>query len=395
MKKVSVLFFALLVVSAGITAKELPLSGTWLLTKVDTKGDIQELYSEVNFKSDGYAEMEGRVFGSWSYNKKAKTYIIESEMIAEFSGEWNLTKHGKNEIVLSNTELKLFLVRIDKEKIALDNQESGFIGLWETKNEDGTTYLVFDMPNELSVITISEYSSSNGSGTWMYDKNNESIILMTNDRALMGSKKVVNADSESFEIKKGDQVIKGVKIKQNAKNREKLIFTEEDIANSHDNSETDVSLEATYIAWLNPETKLSYLKTVNKLIYTHSTLLADLDAFTTDEIITNVVYDENYEQIIIDQTFGELSTPDYSYDNIFYPMQELDRYDYRVTGNESIKVPAGTFDCTVIEAVTEYGRLKLKYYLITNRPGVYAKVIAEQEDNYEMYELMKIENSSN
>ncbi|NOR73842.1 MAG: hypothetical protein GQ525_01650, partial [Draconibacterium sp.] len=87
MKKITLLFIMFLLISGAVSAKETSIAGKWLLTKVEMDGNIEEVYSDIEFKADGYVEMEGRVFGEWKYNKKAKSVTIKSEMIKEFAGE--------------------------------------------------------------------------------------------------------------------------------------------------------------------------------------------------------------------------------------------------------------------------------------------------------------------
>jgi len=77
--------------------------------------------------------------------------------------------------------------------------------------------------------------------------------------------------------------------------------------------------------------------------------------------------------------------------NAFFPKEEP--WPYRIKGVEKITVPAGSFDCTVIEAID--GEKKLKYWMINDMPGVYAKIIREETDpfgklEYSVQELEKI-----
>ncbi len=391
MKKSSVLFFALLFISASITAKDLPLLGKWLLTTVNADGQTQELYSELIFNEDGTAEIEGRAFGTWSFDNKTKTYRIESEMIKEFSGAWKLSKVSKSEMALSKEGTKLFLTRLDQEKIALENQASGLMGVWQYENEEGTSYLNFEAPNNLLVISYSDYGSSRSNGTWIYDKNKNTIIMLVNERALRGSSKIIKLTSEIFEIEKSGILITAKKLEKITKPIGKLEFTSDDISDSHNNEEPNITLESKPFSWLNYQAKTSYLKELNTLTYLHSTLLEGLNVFSTEEIVANVTYDEDYNEIFIDRIFGELSTERYEEDNTFYPIEGRDYYEYRVVGEEQITVAAGTFTCKVIEQA-DYD-FKMKFYMITNRPGVYAKVIFQGEDSYEIYELSNLDDN--
>ena len=79
--------------------------------------------------------------------------------------------------------------------------------------------------------------------------------------------------------------------------------------------------------------------------------------------------------------------------NAFFPRAEP--WPYRIAGVEKVTVPAGIFDCTVIEAMD--GDKKLKYWMINDMPGIYAKIIQEEIDpfdnlEYSVQELEKINN---
>ena len=393
MKKVSVLFFALLAISASSIAKDAPILGNWLLTKVEVEGKTQEMYSEVNFKNDGYAEMEGRVFGTWVYNKKAKTVTITSEMIEEFSGEWKFTKPSKNEILLSGSKTELFFARIDKDKINANNRDSGFMGNWQVKLEEGTMYMKFTAPNNLSTYTKFDYGSSQGGGTWMASKDNNSLVLVFNDHSLSGKSTIKSITDSEFIIEKDGKQFKGEKLAGNTNDIENLAFTSDDIEESLNNNDIDVSLEATNSLWLDPAAKSSYLKDVKKLTYKYSSLLEGINIFIAENVVAKVDYNEDYDQITIEPIFEEVSARDESGNNSFYPIKELD--EYRVTGEETITVPAGTFACTVIESIGDWENNKEKYYMIKNQPGVYAKIILVDgegdEQKYRMFELSKIE----
>ena len=66
---------------------------------------------------------------------------------------------------------------------------------------------------------------------------------------------------------------------------------------------------------------------------------------------------------------------------IFFPQAEPEYFRY--AGTEKVETPAGTFDCTVMEGVGDFD-LKLKYWMINDKPGVYAKIIKSKEDGSPM-----------
>jgi hypothetical protein len=243
MKKVSILIYILLLISTASIAKDAPILGNWLLTKVEMEGKTQELYSAVKFKDDGYAEMEGRVFGTWVYNNKTKTITIESKMIEEFAGEWKFTKSGKNDVLLSNDKTKLFLIKLDIEKIGLSNQKSGFIGAWKMDINGESMYMKFEAPNKLSTFTKTDYGSSKGGGSWMFNKDNNSIILIFRDQALKGKSAIKTINSSTFIIEKDGNTYTGEKLEGESNDIEKLNFTEDEIIENMNNNRLNISRE--------------------------------------------------------------------------------------------------------------------------------------------------------
>ncbi len=64
--------------------------------------------------------------------------------------------------------------------------------------------------------------------------------------------------------------------------------------------------------------------------------------------------------------------------NNFFPKDEP--YPYRITGIETVAVPAGTFECTVVEGfIDEQG---VKYWMINDKPGIYAKTVLDGESMF-------------
>ncbi|MEA1987464.1 MAG: hypothetical protein U9N76_08255, partial [Candidatus Marinimicrobia bacterium] len=154
-RKIIVLIFVLLMMVSNVLAKK-SVNGEWLLTTVEMEGKKQDVYSMVKFKNDGYAEMDGRVFGSWKQDKK--TVEIKSEMVKEFAGKRDIKKCNRKEMVLESKNDKLIFVKLIPKKIKIANQESGFIGIWEMNDNGEKSYFKFSLPDVLE-IGSSNYSS--------------------------------------------------------------------------------------------------------------------------------------------------------------------------------------------------------------------------------------------
>ncbi len=69
-----------------------------------------------------------------------------------------------------------------------------------------------------------------------------------------------------------------------------------------------------------------------------------------------------------DETTGQM---------VFFPQEEPEYF--RFVGTEDVKTDIGSFKCTVIEGIGDFD-LKLKYWMIIDKPGVFAKIIKSKEE---------------
>jgi len=146
------------------------------------------------------------------------------------------------------------------------------------------------------------------------------------------------------------------------------------------------------------------LSNIKTLRYDKSDYYPEVDAFVTTEIYTKIenkdesikfvnYYEPNEEAVKLSETVkGHLQN---TYNN-FFPQKDLDYFKVVDTQRE-ITVEAGTFVCTLVDGMT--GGKKYRYWMINDHPGVFAKIIIEQEskfdrfaDSYQKYELTEIEN---
>jgi hypothetical protein len=145
------------------------------------------------------------------------------------------------------------------------------------------------------------------------------------------------------------------------------------------------------------------LLNVKQLIYNYSTLIEEVDVFENEILTADVNSNPQEQQLSIDFIFfgydrynlpedTELPPNEFDEYNSLYPE---DDNSFRVVGTEQITIAAGTFDCTVIEAVDGWDHSK-KLWMINDKPGIYAKIIDENTNEdygyYHLYELQEIIN---
>ncbi len=396
MKKILLIIISLAFIINNISAVTTDIIGQWLMTKAVFNGNTDEVYQTLNFRDDGSAYIQGRGFGSWKTNSKDNTVTIESEMIDEFAGTWKISKSTESKMTLGSKDGSLFFTRYNPEEIENNNKNSGLKGVWKLNNkdeDDADILLYFKAPDKLLVHYTGYGYTGKGSGIWIHNKKENSVILIVQDRLLRGRNDIVSITNGEFILKNKGIKITGYKLEQNGKTREQLPLVENDnkLTTNIQNDET-TGLNRENFSWFNIEAKNSYLKDVTTLKYKKSTLLDNFDVFITENLSADVSFDEYNGTIEIDDIFDELPGSDDYEENAFYPLEEP--FEYTVVGEKDITVPAGTYKCTVIDINDTFEGSRTRLYMINNRPGVYAKIITVKkefdDETYNMYELTRI-----
>lgn len=129
----------------------------------------------------------------------------------------------------------------------------------------------------------------------------------------------------------------------------------------------------------------NFLKPYNEIIYSVTKFDKDNNqksSFISDRIqfnemnetinvrkysIANQKYIETNDRFIPIDDVGQ-----YADELNFFPYENL--HIYRVTGEETIETAVGSYNCTVVEGIGNYG-VKYKYWMINEKPGVFARVI--------------------
>ena len=392
MKKTTILFI-IMAFSIFANAQTEKISGSWLMTKVEMGDETQEVYSNTDFSEDGNIVISDVAVGTWEYKKKGNIISMESEMDKNFNGDWKIVTLNSKELKLNKDDVTLFYSRIDNEKIKEANLASGLIGVWRfTDIEGGTNLLKFESPNTFVLKTISGMSSSTAHGEWMYDPKDNSLMFTGFAYELRGKNNIVKMNAEELEFTHDEVAIKATKENIEANKIERLTYTYEDFP------EDIYSDEIIPANWIDFNGMVSFLSGVEYLKYSNGTLIEGFNAYSYNTILLEI--DANVEEsnvMFTNLSIMEGDTMQYGQDykggmsemyNYFFPQDEPNVF--RLTGTETITVAAGTFECTVIEGVDDDN---VKFWLINDKPGVYARIISEGEGSFGdlEYKLMELE----
>jgi hypothetical protein len=385
-------------------AQKSELVGSWLMTKAEFDGKVETPYFITEFKEEGNFLLMGIDFGTWTYNSNDNSIQLKSALDKDFNGKSEILNLTRDELIVSKDGAKLTYKRVDVAEITQANSNSGLLGMWEFKNmphPEENALLTFSEPDEFVMIERAEYSTATNHGTWIFDKQEQSLIMIGNlgENGFKGKNKVVMISEDAIELENNGKIFKGQWKPQNAGEIERLTFTESDFFT--EDGDYKYSDDEEKLPWRDWSAMKMSLLNIKQLVYNYSTLIDGTQAFESKVLRANVQSDIEEEGFTIDNIFngydrynlpdGAELPQDSDYSEPLYPLEDS---PYRIVGNEQITTPAGTFDCTMVETVSSAEVLK-KLWMITDKPGIYARIIDDNPDetfgHYSVYELQKID----
>ncbi len=403
MKKVFLFAILFLSVISIVNAQKPELVGSWLMTKAEVGNEIQNPYFVTEFNEDGTMMVMGMEAGTWDYNKTGNAIVMKSELDKDFNGVGKILNLTEKELVVDKDGAKLYYIKIDADKVAATNKQSGLLGMWtiEDKPYEGTTTLVqFSEPDEFKIIEKDEGSESRLSGTWIFDKQNSLLIMigLRGEDMLKGESKIIKIDENTFELENNGELFKAAKKAKSNVKIERLTFSEDDFYD--ENGDYKYSADEEKLPWRDwSETKNS-LRNVKQLVYSFSKLINGTENFETKILTANVSITDTEEGFSIDNIFKGFDRNNLPEDAEFptntefdHPLYPLTENTFRIVATEQITTKAGTFNCTVLEVAADFD-LREKLWMINDKPGIYAKVVIDVPDplfgSYEVYELQEI-----
>jgi hypothetical protein len=397
MKKITLLIIIITMafLSNAQTAK---IAGNWLMTKAEVSGEIQEPNFITSLKENGDMVIMDMEAGTWKYDKKNNSIVMKSELDKDFNGVNKIMNLTEKEMVLMKGDAKLFYVRIDMDKTLKENEASGLEGSWKVQEADGRLNILnFRLPDEFKIVTIGEGYTESSSGTWAYDAQKKSLIILCRGIEMAGSNNVVKITANELELENKGNSIQAVKEEQNTVKIERLDFSENDFYTEDGYYKYE---DESKLPWQDPYAKIISLLDVHQLVYNYASLINGTESFENKTLRASVNANEEEQSLSMDYIFygfdnntlpcdTELPVA-YEYTSLLFPMEEE---VFRVIGSEEISIPAGTFECTVIEQIVG-NELRKKCWMINDKPAVYAKIIEDlpgEWGHYYIYELQAIE----
>jgi hypothetical protein len=388
MKKI-VTALLIIVCSFSSNAQKSKIVGNWLVIQVEIAGEVQTPYMVTEYTEDGKMMMMGREIGTWNYNKTSNEIEMKSDFDKDFTGNGKFLSLTDQELIIEKDGAKVTYQKLDFKKIDRENKASKLVGEWKLENEfDDFELLKIELPNTFMLTEISSGggSTSTSKGTWMYNSKEKSIIFIGRSRLLEGKSTIKELSESKFVLEKDGLEIVARK-ETSTNNIERLTFNFDDFSEeSNENS-----------PWTDFDALLNGFKNVSYLKYKQSRLIPNTSSFKYNTLLSKITVNSEERGIsLANLSITKKDTMQYSESykgdmynmyNDFFPQEELG--PFRLVTTENITVPAGTFNCKVFEGLD--GEARVKYWMILDKPGVYARIIREDLDPFDNLEYSIVE----
>ncbi len=366
-------------------AGKIDVTGNWLVYKAITQKGTMEPYQPAGFNPDGTFTIMNMPVGEWKM--KGKLLNLKTRIFEKQDEDYTIKQDGDEKMILKGKTQTLYLLKLNPNVVANNNKASGLVGLWQAKGDYPEMKRIFEFsaPGILKITETEPGSMSNYNGNWAYFPGEKEVVLMVMGTDLKGKYKV-EVSGDGLTLTNSEKIINVEKLKPQS-DVEHLSFREEDFYD--DNGDYKYDDEEQKLPWQDVYGIISNLGNFKKLVYECSELSAGAVVPDKKTLTAYVQHHEGEDKVCVDYIFNGYDKdnlpegtqlPSNCLDNNgFNKLFPLKDDAFRVVKKEQITVPAGTFDCTVVEATGDFEAVQ-KMWLIDDNPGVYAKIIIEKKD---------------
>jgi len=386
MKQISTLIFVLSLWTTFAQNKN--VQGDWLITYLQNGGKTGTPYIIQSFKPDGKMLFRDYEIGTWE--QSGDKLFLKSKLYPVFNEDFIIIESDSNSLIIKNKQTKATLIKYDLKQLQSDKQFQNLTGAWKFGGTD-TNILRLRPDGKYTLLSIGTDMNMSTKGNWYFIPGTNTFVLQGHPDFLSGKDSIIQQGKDYMEVLNHEIHYQLEKMPEH-KLIEHLTFKEEDFPEENKDVEK--------LPWREFDNMKDYLSKIKTLRYNKYDYYSDVDAFNMTEIFTEIENDSksikfedyyypNEEAVKLSETVKGYLQNAY---NDFYPQKDLDYYKV-IDTQQKISVPAGTFICTVVEGMT--GDDKFSYWMINDKPGVFAKIIKENNGQfgnafYQKYELTDI-----
>ncbi len=383
MKKIFIVFLLL----TSVLQAQQSINGTWLLIKIEQNEKTEAPYLISKFKDNGKMLFGEDEIADWKLKKNL--IVFKSKLSPNFSGTASILKINQKELIYQKDNAKFHYIRYNQKLIDELPEYKRLLGVWQMTGTQ-ITILSFSQNHRFTELVQQSDASITTQGQWLYLPQNNSIVIQADAEVLRGKSKIIQINKDLLELK-----YKGINYTLDRKPyiekpEEPLTFTYEEIENNEGDSHD--------FPW-SEEALFGYLKNQKQIHYIRKIFNKDVHACLIDNIISKVKVDDDKQKIIFidylakDEEEVKLNEQRKAFlentYNRFFPQKDI--APFRIVNNfEKIHIEDKDYYCTAVEGFD--GDTKIKYWMINDMPGTFAKIIIQNDDeqSYIKYELQNL-----
>lgn len=286
--------------------------------------------------------------------------------------------------------------------IGIKAQENVLLGNWQltkvvNKGETQEGFHVVFIYEKGGVLKAARSTGEKSMqvGSYQYNSKSKTLTMTSDiDKDFRGKAQVLKLNNTTLVYLKDQVEMTFLRVSDEAmkplepvtKNKPELSFKEEDFWSENGEAKQSLEEQIAKLPWKFIEVA-NHLKHYKDVIYTVSNFKGNRspDTFIVSE---RIAFNETENSIdirdysISNEDYIEMTTNEVPLENMsaldleeqfhFYPADELE--PFRVVGTEKVTTILGELECTIVEGFDRYTN-KVKYWLINDKPGVFAKVI--------------------
>jgi hypothetical protein len=384
MKKISIIL-AFLFISNFYAQKSKCIAKTWLLTTIHTQNKKVKPYAVVQFKPNGKMAIRNYEIANWKID--GNKLIIDSNVKKSLSGVAQILKINKKQLIYSKGNDTFYYIAYNPKQVKDDPVYNKNLGVWQM-NGNQLKIIEFMPDGKLSYFIDFGNGTMTSIGNWIYIPDQKKIILQGDLSGFEGIYTIQKINNEIAEWEK-DKIHYQWEKKSQIDNPPHLSFAYEEVENNEG--------ETHDLPW-SQEALSGYLKGIKKVEYQLKIYEPDVHTFREKNIVSEIEVNEEKDQI----TFTNFEIKDeekfiinkeikgylQNAYNAFFPQKDIGPFQIK-NNFEKIKINGKEYICTVVEGFD--GDTKIKYWMINDKPGIYAKVMIENETfpSLMIYELIQ------
>ncbi len=367
-----ILLLIMLFVPDGFSQK---IPGKWLWVSFSQNGQKQSPYRQVEFTDDGKMLFGGFELATWTCRNNK--FTLQSKADPTFNGKGRVEWQGHDRM-----RLELDGMRMEFRRWTDDFLLRPLAGVW-IYYDDPEVYLKISDSATITEFVLTDYGTEMSVASGIYLPEEKKIIIQNPAGYFTGVYKVERENEQDMTFNRDGRDYDLIKDDETAP-PPALQFTYEDLPADEDESR----LPWNGIAWNDYDTSVVYYfqrRTYIDLLERFH-IVNEMDRHKINRrnrtfcISQHLIKSHGERPQIAEKCKGFVAESH----NPFFPMDRPDRF--RIVSTDTLyETPDFAFQCTLIEGVD--GDKKFRYWMINDRPGVYARVMVQYpgDRNDEVY----------